>query len=116
MAESANASRKQPRFERELPHACVSTPFHHRATLQQGKSDDPYWQPVFAGYDFSRQWLRENTPDVIFLVYNDHATAFSLDLIPTFAIGHADEFQPADEGWGRRPGVNIGRDLVGPHE
>ena len=45
----------------------------------------------------------QNTPDVVFLVYNDHATAFSLDIIPTFAIGCADEFAPADEGWGPRP-------------
>jgi protocatechuate 4,5-dioxygenase beta chain len=40
---------------------------------------------------------------VIFLVYNDHASAFSLELIPTFAIGCAAEFAPADEGWGARP-------------
>ena len=45
----------------------------------------------------------EHTPDVIFLVYNDHATAFSLEMIPTFAIGTAAEFKPADEGWGPRP-------------
>jgi gallate dioxygenase len=31
-------------------------------------------------------------PDVIFLVYNDHATAFSLEMIPTFAIGTAAEY------------------------
>jgi protocatechuate 4,5-dioxygenase beta chain len=37
------------------------------------------------------------------LVFNDHATAFSLDMIPTFAIGTAAQFQPADEGWGPRP-------------
>jgi protocatechuate 4,5-dioxygenase beta chain len=37
------------------------------------------------------------------LVYNDHANAFSLELIPTFAIGVADEFPVADEGWGPRP-------------
>ncbi|MEK8031724.1 class III extradiol dioxygenase subunit beta [Ideonella sp. DXS29W] len=73
------------------------------AALDLGKSHEPYWQPVFAGYDNSRQWLRENRPDVIFLVYNDHATAFSLELIPTFAIGCAAEFKPADEGWGPRP-------------
>jgi len=40
---------------------------------------------------------------VIFLVYNDHASAFSLDIIPTFAIGCAAEFPIADEGWGPRP-------------
>ncbi len=73
------------------------------AALDLGKSQEPYWQLVFKGYEFSKQWLGDNTPDVIFLVYNDHATAFSLEMIPTFAIGCAAEFQPADEGWGPRP-------------
>ena len=73
------------------------------AALDQGKTGEPYWQKVFAGYDFSKQWLKENKPDVIFLVFNDHATAFSLEMIPTFAIGTAAEYQPADEGWGPRP-------------
>jgi len=73
------------------------------AALDLGKSHEPYWQKVFAGYEFSKQWLRDNTPDVIFLVYNDHANAFSLEMIPTFAIGCAAEFAIADEGWGPRP-------------
>ncbi len=73
------------------------------AALDLGKAGEPYWQKVFSGYDFSRQWLKDNTPDVIFLVYNDHANAFSLEMIPTFAIGCAAEFAIADEGWGPRP-------------
>lgn len=73
------------------------------AAIDQGKTSDDYWKPVFAGYDVSKQWMKDNTPDVIFLVYNDHATAFSLDMIPTFAIGTAAEFEPADEGYGPRP-------------
>ena len=73
------------------------------AAMDLGKTHEPYWQPVFQGYEFSRQWMKDNKPDVIFLVYNDHATAFSLDLIPTFAIGTAARYQPADEGWGPRP-------------
>jgi hypothetical protein len=68
-----------------------------------GKSGEPYWQPVFQGYEPSKAWLAVNKPDAIVLVYNDHATAFSLDFVPTFAIGCADEFKPADEGWGPRP-------------
>jgi protocatechuate 4,5-dioxygenase beta chain len=71
--------------------------------LDLGKTQEPYWQPLFQGYEFSKQWLKDNTPDVIFLVYNDHATAFSLEMIPTFAIGTAAHYQPADEGWGPRP-------------
>ena len=73
------------------------------AAIDLGKTKEPYWAPLFDGYEFSKKWMAENTPDVIFLVYNDHATAFSLELIPTFAIGCAAEFQPADEGWGPRP-------------
>jgi protocatechuate 4,5-dioxygenase, beta chain len=73
------------------------------AAIDLGKTTEPYWQPVFKGYDYSKRWLAENKPDVIFLVYNDHATAFSLEMIPTFAIGTAASYQPADEGWGPRP-------------
>ncbi|MCW2307517.1 class III extradiol dioxygenase subunit beta [Rhodobium gokarnense] len=71
--------------------------------IDQGKTEEPYWQPVFSGYEWSRKWIEELKPDVAFVVYNDHATAFSLELIPTFALGCAAEYQPADEGWGARP-------------
>ncbi|MCY7304572.1 MAG: protocatechuate 3,4-dioxygenase [Rhodoferax sp.] len=73
------------------------------AAIDLGKTGEPYWKPVFQGYEFSRLWLREHTPDAIVLVFNDHATAFSLDMIPTFAIGTAALYHPADEGWGPRP-------------
>jgi len=56
--------------------------------------------PVFAGYDWTKKWIEEEKPDVVVLVYNDHASAFSLEMIPTFAIGCADTFTPADEGFG----------------
>lgn len=73
------------------------------AAIDLGKTEEPYWVPLFKGYEFSKQWMKEHTPDVIFLVYNDHATSFDLGVIPTFAIGTAHEFQPADEGYGPRP-------------
>jgi protocatechuate 4,5-dioxygenase, beta chain len=73
------------------------------AALDLGKTQEPYWKPVFAGYEFSKRWITENRPDVVILVFNDHATAFSLDIVPTFAIGCAPSFAPADEGWGPRP-------------
>jgi protocatechuate 4,5-dioxygenase, beta chain len=73
------------------------------AALDRGKSREPYWAAVFKGYDFSKHWIADNPPDVVILVYNDHATAFSLEVIPTFAIGCAASFDPADEGWGARP-------------
>jgi protocatechuate 4,5-dioxygenase beta chain len=71
--------------------------------IDTNKTQEPYWQPLFDGYKYSKEWMKDNKPDVIFLVYNDHASAFSLDLIPTFAIGTAAEYAPADEGYGARP-------------
>ena len=73
------------------------------AALDLGKVDEPYWRPVFAGYEWTRRWMAQEQPDVVILVYNDHASAFMLDIVPTFAIGCADSFVPADEGWGPRP-------------
>jgi protocatechuate 4,5-dioxygenase, beta chain len=81
---------------------CSHVPAIGRA-IDTGMTADPYWAPLFKGFEFTRRWEAEQKPDVIFLVYNDHATAFSLDFIPTFAIGCADSFQPADEGFGARP-------------
>ncbi len=71
--------------------------------MDQHITEQPYWQPVFKGFDYSRDWNKKNKPDVVFLVYNDHCTAFDASCIPTFALGCAAEFQPADEGWGPRP-------------
>ena len=73
------------------------------AAIDQGNTGDDYWKPLFAGFEKSKEWIAEVKPDVIIAVYNDHATAFSLELIPTFALGCAAEYQPADEGWGPRP-------------
>jgi len=73
------------------------------AAWDMGKAQTPYWAPVFNGFDFSKKWIAAIKPDVIILVYNDHASAFSLEIIPTFALGCAAEFPPADEGWGPRP-------------
>jgi len=73
------------------------------AAIDNKRTAEPYWAPVFKGYERSKQWFAETKPDVIILVYNDHASAFSLELIPTFALGCAAEFPPADEGWGPRP-------------
>lgn len=73
------------------------------AAIDLGKTQDDYWAPLFKGYEFSKQWIEKEKPDVILLVYNDHASAFGMDLVPTFAIGCAEEFAPSDEGWGPRP-------------
>jgi protocatechuate 4,5-dioxygenase, beta chain len=77
------------------------------AAMDLKKTGEAYWQPLFKGYDFSKEWIKANKPDVVFLVYNDHATAFSLEMIPTFAIGTGAHYPIADEGWGPRPVPNV---------
>ena len=67
------------------------------------RRQEDYWAPLFKGYEFSKQWIAKENPDVVFLVYNDHATAFDMKFIPTFAIGCGEAFGIADEGWGARP-------------
>ncbi|MFE6224985.1 protocatechuate 4,5-dioxygenase subunit alpha [Streptomyces sp. NPDC057854] len=73
------------------------------AALDHGKTEEPYWKPVFAGYAYSRAWQRDNVPDVVLLVYNDHATAFDQSLVPTFVLGTGASYPIADEGYGPRP-------------
>lgn len=72
------------------------------AAVDNKKTQTDYWKPLFNGYEPVREWMRKEAPDVAIIVYNDHASAFSLELIPTFAIGVAEAFQPADEGYGPR--------------
>jgi len=73
------------------------------AAMDLGKTGEDYWRPVFAGYEWTKRWAAEETPDVVILVYNDHASAFSLEMVPTFALGTAASFDPCDEGYGPRP-------------
>jgi protocatechuate 4,5-dioxygenase beta chain len=73
------------------------------AAIDNKKTEEPYWKRVFSGFDKSKEWFEHVKPDVVIVAYNDHASAFSMDVVPTFALGCAAEFPPADEGWGPRP-------------
>jgi protocatechuate 4,5-dioxygenase, beta chain len=71
--------------------------------IDKGRTQDDYWKPYFDKVPPVREWMAAANPDVCVVVYNDHANAFSLELIPTFALGMAERFGIADEGFGRRP-------------
>ncbi len=71
--------------------------------IEQGITQEPYWKRFFDGYQPAKQWLQENKPDVAIVVYNDHGLNFFLDKVPTFALGCADHYENADEGWGLKP-------------
>jgi protocatechuate 4,5-dioxygenase beta chain len=68
--------------------------------MTERKESDPYWKRFFDGYEPVKEWLAKVQPDVAIVIYNDHGLNFFLDNIPTFAIGCADRYENADEGWG----------------
>jgi len=68
--------------------------------IAKGLQQDPYWKPFFDGFAAAREWVRAEKPDVAIVFYNDHGLNFFLDKMPTFAIGAADQYNNADEGWG----------------
>ena len=68
--------------------------------IAKGLQDEPYWKPFFGAFAAVHAWLAEVRPDAAVVVYNDHGLQFFLDKLPTFAVGAADEYRNADEGWG----------------
>lgn len=68
--------------------------------IAKGRTQDAYWKPFFDAFPPLRHWLKETRPDVVVVAYNDHGLNFFLDKMPTFAIGAAETYANADEGWG----------------
>lgn len=66
------------------------------------KQQDPVWKPIFDAYQPITAWLREQRPDALFIVYNDHITSFFFDHYSAFCLGVGEEYAVADEGGGQR--------------
>jgi gallate dioxygenase len=47
-------------------------------------------------------WFKENEPDAIVYIFNDHVTSFFFDHYSAFTLGIGDEYPVADEGGGAR--------------
>ena len=45
--------------------------------MDTGITRDDYWKPIFDGFEKSREWMKKQNPDVIFLVYNNHFNSFT---------------------------------------
>ena len=70
--------------------------------LDANKQTDPVWAPIFKGYEPVQQWLKDQAPDVLFYIFNDHMTSFFIDHYSHFALGVGENFPVADEGGGPR--------------
>src|SRR3954453_18036549 len=69
-------------------------------TIARGEQQTPYWKPFFDAFHPVHRWLADMKPDVAIVIYNDHGLNFFLDKSPTFAVGAAERYENADEGWG----------------
>ena len=69
----------------------------------EGVRGSDEWQPLFGPFSEVAQWLEGLRPDRLIVVYNDHMDEFFLNAYPTFALGVADSYPVADEGFGARP-------------
>jgi protocatechuate 4,5-dioxygenase beta chain len=70
------------------------------AAIAAGREQEPYWRPFFDGFGRVHEWLDREQPDTVVVFYNDHGLNFFLDKMPTFAVGAAEQYRNADEGWG----------------
>lgn len=78
----------------------------------RGKQATPAWRPLFDAYVPVREWLKDIKPDMAIMIYNDHGADFFFDKYPTFAVGAAESYAIADEGFGTRPFPAIRGDLA----
>ncbi|HEY2790583.1 MAG TPA: class III extradiol dioxygenase family protein [Gaiellales bacterium] len=60
------------------------------------------WAPLFGPFKQVSDWLATIRPDRLVVIYNDHMDAFFLNAYPTFALGVAESYPIADEGFGAR--------------
>ena len=81
-------------------------------TLSAGREAEVDFAPFFSGFDAVRAWSEDVRPTVAIVIYNDHGLNFFLDNLPTFAIGVANSYHPADEGFGEP----VAREFTGAPE
>ena len=66
------------------------------------KQNDPAWAPIFESFEPIKRWFKENKPDALIYIFNDHVTSFFFDHYSTFTLGIDSQYAPADEGGGAR--------------
>ncbi|HZZ07880.1 MAG TPA: hypothetical protein VFE43_05020, partial [Candidatus Binataceae bacterium] len=67
-----------------------------------GATGESGWKPLFNAFAKAQRWLMKQRPDALVVIFNDHVDHYFFDAWSTFAIGVADQYQIADEGWGPR--------------
>ena len=73
------------------------------AAIDNQQTEEPYWKRVFSGFEKSKEWMARPSPTSPSSSITTTPRRSRSSSIPTFALGCAAEFPPADEGWGPRP-------------
>ena len=68
----------------------------------QNKQNDPDWAPIFKAFEPVSAWFKENKPDALVYIFNDHLTSFFFDHYSAFTVGIGADYAVADEGGGAR--------------
>src|SRR5450756_2342738 len=68
----------------------------------QNKQEDADWAPIFEAFGPVSSWFKEQQPEAIVYIFNDHVTSFFFDHYSAFTLGIGDEYAVADEGGGAR--------------
>jgi gallate dioxygenase len=68
----------------------------------QNKQDDPSWGPIFQAFKPVEEWFKQQKPDALVYIFNDHVTSFFFDHYSAFTLGIGEEYPVADEGGGAR--------------
>ena len=77
------------------------------AAFDLGKTQEPYWQKVFSGYEFTKEWEKAHTPDVILLDLNMKGMS-GLDTLRALRDGRRrdrEEGEPSEQGRGEGAGT-----------
>ena len=75
--------------------------------VDHDKQNEAAWAPIFEGFEPIKMWLKEQQPDVLFYIFNDHVTSFFFDHYGAFSLGVDERYEVADEGGNPRalPGI-----------
>jgi protocatechuate 4,5-dioxygenase beta chain len=73
---------------------------HAPPLLRHAPGEEQGWARLYAGYEALRHAVNTCDIDFMVVIYNDHFDNFYLNHMPTFAVGAAPSYQPADEGFG----------------
>ncbi|WP_247255575.1 gallate dioxygenase [Pseudomonas moorei] len=66
--------------------------------VDHDKQNEAAWAPIFEGFEPIKVWLKEQQPDVLFYIFNDHVTSFFFDHYGGFSLGVDERYEVADEG------------------